>query len=213
MITTIIAACAGVIAAVLAVWILPRFLEPQKEGEKLDILVRCAFFLPIPYAVIGFFQRESMGWAELAFAGVALWFLYVFTVTDLRKKIIPNRLLLWMLGIFLPLTACSFWEEGLTGGLERLIYGAMGCVLMGGLFLIAYFLSRRQLGGGDVKLVALMGLYLTATRIMGAVFYGLLFCAVFSIIRIIRKKLGRKDGVPLAPFLFAGTFLCYLLRL
>ncbi len=213
MITTIIAACAGLIAAILAVWILPRFLEVPEDPSKPDILIRLSFLLPVPYAVIGFVQRNTLGFSELAFAGTVLWFLYVFAVTDIRKKIIPNRLLLWMLGLYLPLAAAVFLETGLESGLKRLILSGMGCVLMGGVFLIAYFLSRRQLGGGDVKLVALMGLYLTASRIMGAVFYGLLFCAVYSIIQMVRKKLGRKDGVPLAPFLLAGTFLCYLLRL
>lgn len=213
MITTIIAACSGGIAAVLAVWLLPRFLGPPPDGKKPDLLIRSAFVLPVLYTAVGFSQDTRMEWSELAFAGTVLWFLYLFAVIDLRKKIIPNRLLLWMLGLFVPLTLGSFWADGWEDALERLILAAVGSALMGGLFLLAYFLSRRQLGGGDVKLVALMGLYLTATRIMGAVFYGLLFCAVYSIIQIIRKKLGKKDGVPLAPFLFAGTFLCYLLRL
>ena len=212
MATTAIAVCAGLIAAVLAIWVLPRFLEPSAEGQKPDVLVRAAFLLPIPYGVLGFWQRDHMDWVEMAFAGTALWFLYVLSVTDLRRKIVPNRLLLWMGGIFLGLTGLSFLG-GAEAGLERLILAGIGSVLMGLVFLIAYFLSRRQLGGGDVKLVALMGLYLTAMRIVGAVFYGLLLCSIFSIIQMVRKKLGRKDGVPLVPFLFIGTFLCYLFRL
>ena len=212
MATTAIAVCAGLIAAVLAVWVLPPFLESPSQGQKPDVLVRSAFLLPVPYGILGFWQRNHMDWTEMVFAGTALWFLYVLSVTDLRQKIVPNRLLLWMGGIFLGLTGISLLG-GAEAALKRLILAGIGSAMMGLVFLIAYFLSRRQLGGGDVKLVTLMGLYLTATRIVGAVFYGLLLCAVFSIVQMARKKLDRKDGVPLVPFLFIGTFLCCLLRL
>ena len=101
LITTIIAACAGLIAAILAVWILPRFLEVPEDPSKPDILIRLSFLLPIPYAVIGFVQRNTLGFSELAFAGTVLWFLYVFAVTDIRKKIILIRRLYMVMTILL----------------------------------------------------------------------------------------------------------------
>lgn len=56
-----------------------------------------------------------------------------------------------------------------------------------------------------------MGLYLTGQRIMGAIFYGILLCCIYSIVQLCRKKMGFKDGVPLTPFLYAGTFITLLI--
>ena len=71
---------------------------------------------------------------------------------------------------------------------------------------------QRTDGGGDVKLAFVMGLYLTGERIMGALFYGTVLCCIYSIVQLIRKKLTLKNGVPMTPFLFLGTFITLLIQ-
>jgi len=55
-------------------------------------------------------------------------------------------------------------------------------------------------------------LYLTGERIMGALFYGTVLCCIYSIVQLIRKKLTLKNGVPMTPFLFLGTFITLLIQ-
>lgn len=139
---------------------------------------------------------------------VLLWGLSVAAVTDYKKYFIPNRVLLIMLllwaaivGICVILAA----EYGLGLLFQSMIGGVMG----GLIFLLCYLLSGRQLGVGDVKLSFVMGLYLTGQRIVGAIFYGIVLCLMYSVIQLLRKKIGLKDGVPLAPFLYGGVLITF----
>lgn len=132
----------------------------------------------------------------------------IFSVTDAKAKKIPNRVVLAFLGLWSVIAFAAIvihFEKGLALIGQSIIGGAVG----GLIFLLCYFISRGQLGAGDVKLAFVMGLYLTGQRIVGAIAYGVLVCCVYSLWQISRKKLTIKDGVPLAPFLYLGTLLTY----
>ena len=140
---------------------------------------------------------------------IFLW-LGILAVTDIKRKIIPNKilvllLLFWTAGVSMLLILQT--EFGLTILFESLAGGTIGGII----FLLCYLLSKGQLGAGDVKLVFVMGLYLTGERIIGAVFYGTLICCVYSVLLLIRKKITRKDGVPMTPFLYLGTIITYII--
>ncbi len=134
----------------------------------------------------------------------------VLTITDWMKHTIPNRvlkvlLLLWVmivgLGIILDMSA----------GMALLFQCLAGGLVGGLIFLLCYLLSHKQLGAGDVKLVFVLGLYMTGQRIMGAIFYGVVLCCIYSIVALCGKKIGLKDGVPLAPFLYLGMMITLLI--
>lgn len=133
-----------------------------------------------------------------------VWALAVLTVTDWKKNTIPNQFLfaliiIWgtIIGLYMILDIVS--------GMALLFMSLAGGIVGGMIFLLCYIISRKQLGAGDVKLVFVLGLFLTSQRIMGAIFYGVILCCVFSLIQLCRKKIGMKDGVPLVPFLYLGT--------
>ena len=66
------------------------------------------------------------------------------------------------------------------------------------------------MGAGDVKLALVMGLYLTGEYVVGAVFYGCIASAAYSLVQLARKKLSRKDTIPFVPFLYLGLIIRYL---
>lgn len=141
---------------------------------------------------------------------VILWGLAVFTVTDYKNQFIPNKLiiLLFMACVVVVGVSCLI-------DIENGIYLAGQCifggVISGIVFFACYLLSKRRLGAGDVKLAVIMGFYLGGQRALNAFLYGTIVCCIYSLIQVARKKLGWKDGVPLAPFLTLGTWIILLI--
>lgn len=84
--------------------------------------------------------------------------------------------------------------------------------LSGGLvFLVVYLVSRKGLGGGDVKLMAVSGLYLGFERTLVTMLYGSVLAALVGCVLIVARRIGKKDPIPLAPFLLVGMVLAMLL--
>ena len=68
-------------------------------------------------------------------------------------------------------------------------------------------LSKGGLGGGDIKLAALIGFYLGWRKVLIALFLGALTGSVVGLVLIISKKITSKDPLPFGPFLSFGVFL------
>jgi len=131
---------------------------------------------------------------------------YIAMVFDINTKRIPNALVLVMIFGWLMLMALIILFNA-ENGLRFLSDSIFGLLTGGGLFLLIYVVSRKGLGGGDVKFMAAAGLYLGFAETVPAIFYGTLLAAVTGLILFILKRLGRKDTFPLVPFLFIGIMI------
>ena len=131
---------------------------------------------------------------------------YIAMVFDINTKRIPNVLVLAMIiGWLLTVIPMMFYD--IETGLPVLTDSLYGLLIGGGLFLLVYLISRKGLGGGDVKFMAAAGLYLGLSETVPAILYGTVLAAVTGLILIMLKKINRKDSMPLAPFLFAGIMI------
>jgi len=131
---------------------------------------------------------------------------YIASLTDIRSKRVPNKLVsvmtaAWILAIVPQL---FFQTEK---ALAIMFSGLIGFVMAGLLFLVVYLVSRKGLGGGDVKLMAVAGLYLGFNGVLPSMLYGSILASIFAVILILAKKIGRKDAIPLVPFLYIGMLL------
>lgn len=164
----------------------------------------------IVVAVLGFIYIPKGITVETLLQYILICAMSVFALTDAEHHFISNKLLLALImlwAVIVGIIIIFMPQYGLA-----LTFGSLiGAIVGGAIFLLCYFLSKGQLGAGDVKLVFVMGLYLTGDRIIGAVFYGVIACCIYSIIQLVRRKMGIKDGVPLAPFLYAGQLLTYFI--
>ena len=141
---------------------------------------------------------------------ITIFFLLWLSAIDIKSFLLPNKVILaWLICRVVLLMVGMFVDNSP----DVLVSSTAGAAIIGLLFLITHYLSRRSLGGGDVKLSFVLGLSLTLSMIFTAVFYGLVVCALFSIVGLALKKLGRKDMIPLGPFLFAGTIIAYLFHI
>jgi leader peptidase (prepilin peptidase)/N-methyltransferase len=119
---------------------------------------------------------------------------------DLEHRIIPNRLtaLGAVLGLLIGLVLDPAGEP------TRLIAAGAG----GGFLLIAALAYPGGMGMGDVKLAAVMGLFLGAA-IAPAILIALLSGVLVGALIIARKgaHAGRKTAVPFGPFLALGAIV------
>jgi leader peptidase (prepilin peptidase)/N-methyltransferase len=122
--------------------------------------------------------------------------LVAITVTDLERRIIPNKILLVAAVLGVAIVAV-----GDPGSLPERALAALAAG--GGLFLVV-LAYPRGMGLGDVKLAALMGLFL-GRNVGPAIIVALLVGSVVGIILIARHGAGaRKRAIPFGPFLALG---------
>lgn len=155
-------------------------------------------------------KRDLYGGAVLL-REVLLVFGFAASVWDLREKRVPNLLILSMLGAYAAVMAPQLLLRG-EQTLALLLSGLIGFVIGGTLFLTVYLVSRRGLGGGDVKLMAVSGLYLGAGGVLSAMLYGSVLSALTALALIALKRIGRRDAIPLVPFLYAGMLITVFIQ-
>jgi leader peptidase (prepilin peptidase)/N-methyltransferase len=121
--------------------------------------------------------------------------LVLVTVTDLERRIIPNR-------IVVPAFAAALAvQTARDPGLEYLVAGVGASAF----FLVLALAYPAGLGMGDVKLAAFLGAWLGASVVV-ALFLGSLLTVLPSLVILARHgRAGRKMGIPFAPFLAAGA--------
>ncbi|MGZ4267860.1 MAG: prepilin peptidase [Solirubrobacteraceae bacterium] len=127
-------------------------------------------------------------------------FLVPITLIDLDFRLIPNKLTLP--AAVLALVTILALDRGFLA--EALIAAAAA----GGFFFVAAVAYPRGMGMGDVKLAAVMGLYL-GRAVAPAVFIALIAGVVVGAGIIARKgaAAGRKTAVPFGPFLALGAVI------
>lgn len=84
---------------------------------------------------------------------------------------------------------------------------AIGSALGGGFFLLQYLVSKgRWIGGGDVRLGFMMGIWLGWPNILVALFLSYIFGAIISVGLLLFKKKEMTSEIPFGTFLAIGTF-------
>jgi leader peptidase (prepilin peptidase)/N-methyltransferase len=143
------------------------------------------------------FAYLRFGWsAELAIALVLLSALVVITGIDLAHQIIPDV-------ITLPGIAAGFLASSL-GGRVGWLDSLLGILVGGGAFLVIIFASRGGMGGGDMKLGAMLGAFLGWKVVVVSLLVAVLAGGLVAIVLLVTGARGRKDPVPFGPFLAVG---------
>ncbi len=141
--------------------------------------------------------------AHLVLLGVGMWLF----VIDARTHRLPNRIVLPALAGTLLLVIV---EALLLQDAARLIRSGLGMLLLGGFFLLLRLGSRGGIGGGDVKLAALIGVVLgwhgwTALA-FGAAF-AFVLAALYALVLMMLGRAGRKTRIAFGPWMILGAVL------
>ncbi|MBM7804941.1 leader peptidase (prepilin peptidase)/N-methyltransferase [Geodermatophilus bullaregiensis] len=144
---------------------------------------------------------ELPAWLWFAAAGVLLG------VLDLRERVLPNRVLLPATAGAVALLAVAVVGPGTWPDLLRAVTGA---VLLFSVLLGLALLAPGRLGMGDVKLGALLGLYLGwlgwPALVLG-VLAGFVVQAAAALVLLALRRVGLRSDLPFGPALLVGTAL------
>jgi leader peptidase (prepilin peptidase)/N-methyltransferase len=130
--------------------------------------------------------------------------LLIVSCIDLAHTIIPDAITLP--GIVVGL-GTSLWLTPV--GVRDAI---MGVILGGGLFLLMAVLSvvilqREGMGGGDIKLIAMLGAFLGWHAVLVTIFLAAVLGAGVGLALILLRRKGRREPLPFGPFLALGALL------
>ena len=131
------------------------------------------------------------GW----FLVVILMFIFVY---DLRYQLILDR-------ITLPAIAIVLVYQGIRDPAAWWIY-VLGFLIGGGFFLLQFVVSKgRWIGGGDVRLGALMGAVLGWQLVLVALMLAYVVGAIVSLILVALKKKTMASTTPFGTYLVLAT--------
>ncbi len=134
--------------------------------------------------------------ADLLPAALLLATLVAITAIDLDRQLIPDVLSLPGIVAGLLLSALT----GRPGWLDSLL----GALVGGAIFFLIIVGSRGGMGGGDMKLGAMLGAFLGWQLVLVAILLSVLVGGVVAIVLLALRRRGRKDAVPFGPFLALG---------
>jgi len=138
---------------------------------------------------------------ELGEWAVLTALLLAVSLTDWEKRVIPDSLLLVMACIRL------FWFPALGHGVRELLGIAAACAVPAALLALVLVMEklsgREVMGGGDIKLLFALALYLDWAELLLA----LLAACALGLAWAAASGRKREASVPFGPFLAAGAFL------
>jgi leader peptidase (prepilin peptidase) / N-methyltransferase len=149
------------------------------------------------------FLKFGLSWSYL-FYFCFLAALIVITVIDLFHQIIPD--VISLPGILVGLLGSLILPQ------MAFLHSFLGAVLGGGsLFLVATtyerLFKREGMGGGDVKLLAMIGAFLGWQAVILTILLSSLIGSVVGILIILIKGKDFKYAIPFGPFLSLGAVI------
>jgi len=152
------------------------------------------------------FTRFGFEWRTVIYFILAS-ILIIASFIDFEHRIIPNGLIIAGIAVVLPANILGInitFHDGIYGFIA-------GAGILGVIALISLFVLKKEgMGGGDIKLMAMTGLFigwkLTLLSLMLAI-----YTAAFVILLFIAfKALKRGDHIPFGPFLSIGIITALL---
>lgn len=128
---------------------------------------------------------------------------------DIKTRKIPNRLLLLMLVLRIVFFAAETILD-VSFLRQNLVFMLAGSMIAGGILFLCRLVSRDSIGMGDIKLFLVLGMYF-GYDILYVMFFSFFCSALYSLFMMAGKKITKKDTIPLAPFVWAGTVLSIIL--
>lgn len=151
--------------------------------------------------VLIYFMMTTM--EERIIAGLVVSLLIAMIVSDIKYKLLPNKIIYPAMVIFLLIRIIyhplPIWHYGL------------GFIVGGGiLYAVSYVfvkLNKPAMGGGDIKLMSLLGLVVGLELILFVVLVSAFAGMMAGLILIVSGKMKRQEALAFGPYI---AFACFI---
>jgi leader peptidase (prepilin peptidase) / N-methyltransferase len=152
----------------------------------------------LTFSVVAF---QRFGWTPRLWCLVPLLIaLAVIIVLDFRTKVIPD--VVTLPGIVYALAVAGFVESPALG--QALLGAAAG----GGVVFLVAVISRGAVGGGDIKLMAMLGAALGWKGALAVLAFSQVGAALVALGLLIGRRAGRRDPLPVGAIIsLLGTIM------
>ncbi len=174
-------------------------------GKCLHCKTRISWMYPAIELITAILFAYSLSWfgiqTELIIALLLISMLMIVLVTDLTYMLIPDKLLLFFLPIFIILRTFipldPWWSA------------PAGMIIGFFLVLLIILISRGGMGAGDMKLFAVLGIILGISKILLTFFLACVIGSVFGLILIQLKRVKSKQPLPFGPYIVIAALIAY----
>ncbi|WP_429079912.1 prepilin peptidase [Brassicibacter mesophilus] len=144
---------------------------------------------------------------EFVFYTMLFCILIIISGIDYSYQIIPDDLILlsFVLGITFKLISYLFLGQAFS-----FFNSFLGIVVGGGFLLFISIISNGGMGGGDIKLMAVLGLWIGWKYTILALLLSFIFGGILSLVLLLLKIKSRGEMIPFGPFLALGFLVTVL---
>ena len=179
-----------------SLWIDKLYSRSSELSFPAEISARAKFRKPLLF----FALTILFSLTDDLFLTPAIFLLMLMTFTDFEQYMLFDAMT-FPLAIF---GAVYAWQNSV------LFDNFLAAAVFGGIFLLFAVTSKGSLGGGDIKLIAALGLWLGGEKLFNVVIVGTIAGGLAAILLILAKKKDRKSYFAYGPY-FTLSALYFLL--
>ena len=146
-----------------------------------------------------------------------LWFclfmcpLIIVSIVDLKLKIIPDQISIpfIVVGVLVrQYVEYPDWSGALLTSVLGILIGGGSLLIIGEI--ISRLKKRDAMGGGDVKIVAMMGAFLGWRPLVFVFLFSSIIALVYAVAVIVSRKQSQDKTIPFGPFLSLAAMIAWL---
>jgi len=161
-----------------------------------EIFTGLLFLFPV-----WFYGIEGFTSGEIFISWTFLSLLIIISVSDIYYQLILDKVLLFFSGLFIVLYII-YPKYSLFSGL---IGAGFGFIVLYGIGLLGQFLLKKEaLGGGDIKLYAVIGFILGINNTLLSLF----LAAIFALVFMLFFMKDREKPLSFGPFIALASYIC-----
>ncbi len=181
------------------------FGESHFTDHSLSAAVVIATCASLYAAVANRFSHDLTALTFGVLVGAGMW----LTLIDIDTHLLPRRIVYRTTALVMPLLiVCAFFDDA--GSVLGMFVGAFALWMV---MRVLEVLARGGLGGGDVALAGLLGMYLgwiSYEALVVGLVTAFMVGGVFALLLLITRRANRATRFAFGPFLIVGALIAVL---